>query len=301
VVPRRFGHPYGLALEGQTRDPDALLSRAGRHLFVVPWREFSLVGVWHAVYDGDPDAFRVTARELGRYIAEVNAACPGLGLRPGEVRLWNAGLVPFGENRPGARDLSYGKRSLLVDHARGHGPKGLVTLIGIRFTMARGDAARAMDIISAGLGRGRARPVTDRLPVYGGDTGPFEHYVTQALQQAGPSLDPVVLRALLQNYGTAWANVLGCAGEQAVLLETVGSSTVVKAEVVHAVREEMAMRLADVVFRRTDLATGGHPGQEAIRVCAETMGAELGWTAARRGNEIQTVQGLLAARTCQAS
>ena len=49
VLRRRIVDRYGIALPGATRDPDALISRAARHLFVVPWREHSLVGVWHAV------------------------------------------------------------------------------------------------------------------------------------------------------------------------------------------------------------------------------------------------------------
>ena len=38
IVPRRFDHPYALAVSGQTSDPDAVLSREARHLFAVPWR-----------------------------------------------------------------------------------------------------------------------------------------------------------------------------------------------------------------------------------------------------------------------
>jgi glycerol-3-phosphate dehydrogenase len=39
----------------------------------------------------------------------------------------------------------------------------------------------------------------------------------------------------------------------------------------------MAHTLADVVFRRTDLATGGNPGYEALRRCAALMAEHAGW------------------------
>ncbi|MCG8510367.1 MAG: hypothetical protein MI741_14160, partial [Rhodospirillales bacterium] len=39
----------------------------------------------------------------------------------------------------------------------------------------------------------------------------------------------------------------------------------------------MAMTLADVVFRRTDMATGGYPGRTALRRCADLMAGEFGW------------------------
>jgi glycerol-3-phosphate dehydrogenase len=65
-----------------------------------------------------------------------------------------------------------------------------------------------------------------------------------------------------------------------------GSKDVLKAEVVHAVREEMACRLKDVVMRRTDLGSLGHPGEEALRACAGLMAAELGWDEARKREEV---------------
>ena len=61
------------------------------------------------------------------------------------------------------------------------------------------------------------------------------------------------------------------------------------AEVVNAVRDEMATRLADVVFRRTDLATGGHPG-EALAEAADLAAQELGWDERRRADELADVE-----------
>ena len=47
--------------------------------------------------------------------------------------------------------------------------------------------------------------------------------------------------------------------------------------IVAAVREEMAQTLSDVIFRRTDLGTGGHPGQTELSECAQLVAEELGW------------------------
>ena len=110
-----------MAVLGRTRDPDAVLSRPARHLFLVPWRNFTLVGVWHVVWDRHPDEVTVTAQELESFIDEINEAYPSLNLTLGDVRLWNAGLVPFGINEPGAINLSYGKKSNLIDHQKTQG------------------------------------------------------------------------------------------------------------------------------------------------------------------------------------
>jgi glycerol-3-phosphate dehydrogenase len=58
------------------------------------------------------------------------------------------------------------------------------------------------------------------------------------------------------------------------------------AEVTYAVREEMAVRLADVILRRTELGSGSHPGQAAIAAAARGMQQLLGWSDLQREEEI---------------
>ena len=95
---------------------------------------------------------------------------------------------------------------------------------------------------------------------------------------------------LLHNYGSGYLEVLRfCEGEPA-LLERLDSASVIRAEVVHAVRAEMAQKLGDVVFRRTDLGTAGHPGDSALRECAAVMAGELGWDERRVENELAEVR-----------
>jgi glycerol-3-phosphate dehydrogenase len=97
-------------------------------------------------------------------------------------------------------------------------------------------------------------------------------------------------RALLQNYGSRFPDILRYVKENPGWIEPVGASTVIKAEVVHAVREELAQKLEDIVLRRTELGTAGHPGQTALAVCAEIMAAELAWTQSRTRGEVQQLE-----------
>jgi glycerol-3-phosphate dehydrogenase len=290
VVRRRVVGECALAVTGRTKDPDALLSRQHRHLFLAPWRDYTLVGVWHVVHKGLPGEFAVSAAELQGFIDEVNEAYPALRLTLDDVSMWNAGLVLFGDNRPGAVDLSYGKRSRIVDHAGVHGVQGLVTLIGVRYTTARGDAAQAVDLLCEKLGRRTPRPPTAEMPIYGGQIACFESFLRQAITQRPPAVPVEAMRPLVHGYGSEYKRVLRYLEENPEWAETVGDSTVLKAEVVHAVREEMAQKLSDVVLRRTELGTGGHPGDVALRACADVMAAELGWDETRRQKELREVR-----------
>ena len=94
---------------------------------------------------------------------------------------------------------------------------------------------------------------------------------------------------LVTTYGTQFRQVVRHIKENNSLGESIGLSPIIKAQIVHAVREEMAQNLADVVFRRTDLATGDYPGREALRKCADILAVELGWVQPRIGQEIDSV------------
>lgn len=61
------------------------------------------------------------------------------------------------------------------------------------------------------------------------------------------------------------------------------------ARVRQAVREEMAVRLSDVILRRTALGVPPGPSRESVAAAARIAGAGLGWSAAREEAEIDDV------------
>jgi glycerol-3-phosphate dehydrogenase len=73
----------------------------------------------------------------------------------------------------------------------------------------------------------------------------------------------------------------------------VADTDTVMAEVAYAVQHEMALRLADVILRRTDLGSGSHPGEPALTGVALGMQPLLGWSDQKREEEIAHTQGAL--------
>ena len=57
VLNRPWIHSYGLACSAMSKDVDAVIDRGSRHLFLLPWRDYTLTGVWHKAYSGTPDRF----------------------------------------------------------------------------------------------------------------------------------------------------------------------------------------------------------------------------------------------------
>ena len=294
IVDRAPTSEYGVAVQGLSRDKDAVLGRATRHLFAVPWRDKTLIGVWHSLFPEFPDAAHVQPEELDTWMAELNSVYPALQLKASEVTFANCGLVPFGETAT-QTELSFGKESRLIDHRAVHGIAGLVSLVGIRFTTARADAARALNMLLRQMPRAPAAVDTARLPLAGGEIEDFAAFEAQALLTKPPTVNAEILRTLLRNHGTRYAQVLRGRDPQVVA----GSNTLV-AEIRHAVDQEMAMKLEDVVMRRTELGAGSHPGRRTLEAAAMEMAKHLRWSDSRMRDELSATERTLARHLARA-
>jgi glycerol-3-phosphate dehydrogenase len=284
LVDRKPKSAYALAVPGWSKDSDALVSRAARHLFAVPWRDCTLIGVWHRLFSQRPDTAQVDESEIESWLAEMNASQPAMQLTREDVIYANCGLVPFGDGRTAPGHLSFGKESRFIDH-RAHGIGGLVSLIGIRFTTARGDSARALDLLLQQMPGAPARAPTDEAPLAGGNISDFAALEAAARREVAPEISTRTLHAWLRNHGTDYRALATLAGnpEQAIRL---GAGDTLMAEVTHAVRSEMAMHLDDVVMRRTNLGSGSHPGAPALTAAAQGMQSLLGWTDRQRDEQV---------------
>ncbi len=291
VIKRRFKSPYGLALLSGSKDADSVLDRGGRHLFLIPWRDYTLVGVWHKIFTNRPEAVTVSRDELEEYVAEVNRAYPNLRLRVDEISTVNMGLTLFGEeDAQESGKLSFGKRSRIVDHEKEHDVAGLLTSIGVRATMARGVAEKVVGVVSKRIGKVLLPSRTDTLPVFGGDIEDIEELQERAMAELADVLPQQSIISLVRNHGSRYRDVLDIASDQdGKFSGTLPGSSVVKAEVVYSIREEMAMKLSDIVFRRTELGTGSKPHRAALEDCAAIAAKELSWDQDRIQQELDEV------------
>lgn len=292
IVNRRPTSKYALAVSGLSRDEDAVLGRATRHLFLAPWRDRTLVGVWHRLFPQHPDTARIEPEELQQWLDELNAVNPELSLKLDEVSFGNCGLVPFGEHAD-SQSLQFGKETRFVDHRKTHGVGGLVTLIGIRYTMARADAERALDMLLAQRERQPPQVDTARLPLAGGAIENVAALREHVHSLHDRSVSAASLDSLLCHQGANYGRVLQHLEVDPRMRDKAPGTNVLAAEIHHAVMNEMALHLDDVVFRRTDMSGHAHPGNAALAFAAERMAALLGWTAQRTADEIAATQRIL--------
>ncbi len=289
VVPS-LTEEVGLAVPSAHRDPDAIVDVGGRRFFITPWRDHSLIGTTDTVYRGDPDDFRITDKDIRDFIDEINEAYPPANLKREDVSFAFGGLRPITEaNIDSGSTVS--RKYEVMDHARDLKVDGLVSVVGVKYTTCRFLAEKVVNVVFKKLGRSSPSSSSETQPLAGGDIERIADYTNEAIMKDDGLCGEKVIRHLVSNYGSQYTDILDLVDEQQELGAFVpGSDEVLKAEITHAVRNECAFHLDDIVMRRTDLGTLGHPGADALRAVAEIASAELGWGDFIRESELDRVE-----------
>jgi len=266
-----------LVVPEMTRTRALTVEADGGHFFVLPWRGNSLLGTTDTAFAGTPDAVSVSERDIDDFLAFINAHLPDAHLERHDVRHFYAGLRPLVDD--GRRDTyRASRRSELVDHGKEDGVDGLLSAIGGKWTTSRHLAEQVVDKVVSRLEKSteRCATMTARLPGAPADG-------LAALPNAPNG-------HIARLYGARAPQMLAIASDQPAMREPLSPSGDVAAQVVFAMRAEMALTLEDVVMRRTGIGQLGHPVDQVLKRCATLMANELGWSEAQRQSEVAVVE-----------
>lgn len=259
----------------------------GRHFFILPWRGHSLIGTTDKMYKGNPDAFRVTEADIKGLIDEVNESYPSARLTRDDVLFQYGGLRPIVEKETSVEIEVYdaSRKYEIYDHAADDQIQGFITVIGGKYTTSRNLAQQLVDLTLTKLERDPVPCLTHATPLYGGEMSRYASFLDRAIKQRPAGLADKVIANLCRNYGTRYLDVLMSADKKHLKLLCKHLPDIM-AEVVYAMRAEMALSLSDVLFRRTGLCTLGNPGDDVIEAVADCMARNLKWNKAHRQAEI---------------
>jgi glycerol-3-phosphate dehydrogenase len=288
IITRSLFSTYAVGLPGPQayRDTEAVVNKGRRFLFVTPWRGCSLIGTTYTISDTEPDGFEITPQDVHTFLDDVNQAYPPANLHPEEVSFVHGGLVPISGTHPVTGDIQLAKHYQLYDHRR-EGYQGLISVVGVKYTTARHVAEKVVDHVFETWGHQPPRSVSAVTPLYGGDIEQFSTFLRAEIGKQPYGFGEEIMRRLIYNYGVVYPEVLRYMEPHAQCNK---QEAIRKAEILYGIYEEMAQRLTDIMFRRTELGTIGHPGEACLRSCAEIMGTELGWNTAKVDQEISQVE-----------
>jgi glycerol-3-phosphate dehydrogenase len=286
------GHAAGISsIPSELIEEDTLVREGSRLYFIAPWRDVSLVGTAHLPYGGNPDDYAVTEQEVTTFLGEINQAYPSAELRREDVYNFYGGLLPMKGLHRKSGEVNLLKHFMIVDHTREDNWDGIISLLGVKYTTARNVAEKAVDLAIRKLGVAFSKSTSDETPVHGGQIKRFNDFLDQAIRSKPERLSDETMEHLVYNYGSAYPDIVKhCADDPGLATPLPCQMHVIEAEVLHAVREEMAVHLTDVVARRTELGSDKEPGNECLSACAVIMARVLGWDDRRKREEIEAAK-----------
>ncbi len=285
-VPReRIGHDHAFIFEAPSDQ---------RVMFVLPWRDdLTLIGTTDDFHDGPPESVAATPEDVNYLLEATNHLFPSAHLTRSDVLSAWAGLRPLvaPDERPARGETDAGEVSREFEVREE--PDGVFTLMGGKLTSHRAMAEDTMDRVVEFLEGADVSPArksdTARVVLPGGSFESLDRLYDHVGERAAALgiAQPSAAR-LARAYGSRAGAVLELVRDRPQLgAPILDGRPHILAEAVYSVREEYALRVEDVLYRRTRVGLETRDGvAEAARRAAAVMGPELAWTEGRVDEEI---------------
>lgn len=264
-----------------------LMPRKGRHFFLIPWRGYSLIGTTDKEYIGNPDEYKVTKQSIQELLDDVNSAFGDGNLTYNDIKFAYGGLRPLVEDQVEGTYQS-SRRYEIYDNAQ-EGVDGLITVEGGKYTTSRNLAVNVMKLVEKKLQRKLPPSVTHTRYLAGCQIKDLKAFFN-TVYSSYSSFSKNTLEVCAKYYGSELDALMHIAGSNKKYREIVTHDGEILAEVIYAIRHEMARTLPDIVFRRTGICTAGNPGNDVLALVAETAAKELKWDQKELQRQLKTVQ-----------
>ena len=273
VSKKKIFKEYAVALEGQGsyEDKDALIKRGKRLYFFVPWRGHTMIGTEYEGSNASPDSLQVSRETVQNMVDEVNAIYPPAQMKYEDISFFHAGLLPM-HSESESTAIQMEKNSTFFEHKESDFHR-VLSVKGVKYTTAPWIAHEITGFLK------KQYPPEKRKGI--------EKNPSLSLGQENVE-DSALYMSLRKKYGKRAGKIYSSMEKQddIWLDETSG---LLKAEIHYLVAEEMACKLADIIFRRTGLGSADCPPLNLLVKTAAFMGEILGWDAARQKQEVDEV------------
>jgi glycerol-3-phosphate dehydrogenase len=240
--------------------------RDGRHIFLIPWGGFTLIGTTDTDYQGDLDRPAATLDDVEYLLEAMQHTFPGAQIKHDDIISTFAGLRPL-VSAPG-NPSALSREHVIVDSL-----SGLITISGGKLTTHRLMGEHLTDHVQKRL----AEEFSIHARSGCRTKEPLEYAQIERVRVSG--VDEPVGEHLVDAYGGDATWVLAYAEENPSLGQRiVPELPYLMAEALYAVQHEMALTLCDVLIRRTHVIYETRDGGgEQARAVAELMAPRLGW------------------------
>jgi len=258
-----------------------------RMIFVIPWRQFSMVGTTDTDFDGDPDRLWATREEVEYLLGAVRPALPDPRVTLDQVVYTYAGVRPLAFEEGSSASRVSRDHKVVVEGDGGR----FLSITGTKLTCFRSLAEEVGDRVMRALGR-RVPSRTAELTLDGLDdeAGKIEArtWMDVSEEMAATGLSRETLEILVETYGRGFARVLALLRKLPDGAERLcPRNPEIVAQLHHAVREEMAVSLQDFLLRRTGIGQSPCLGLDCFESVGRRMGELAAWSPRRLQAELE--------------
>lgn len=275
-------HAIALATRHQS---DAKLDRGGRHVFLIPWRGYSLIGTSYDEVNSPDGDLSIKAHHVDELLKSVNAALPSARLTRADVISGYSGLYPLQTEDIQSAVYQGTGEYRIIDHAAANKVEGLITALGAKFTTGRKISALCMPLIAKKVG-GSAE--VKRTKLHGCDYRSFSKFLASKKAQYGDVYSPEAIAHSATLFGTDIDAFFESIEDRPELRAPLcAGQPDLAGQVVWAVDHEQAMTLDDILYGRTSLGLLGVNHAE-LAFMADLMAERLEWNKEERAHHLQT-------------
>jgi glycerol-3-phosphate dehydrogenase len=248
--------------------------RRARQIMWAPWRDREIVGTHHMIVPaGDPFAWRES--DATAFLADLGRTLPALDVRPEDVLLVHAGLLPL-DRAAGGDPTGLLRRHRIFDRTA-HGARGVISAVSVRYTTARATAERAVDMAVLHCGRAAGPCRTALTPLPSAPASPADLLAHARASAPAIGLPDEVIEHLVCSYGSRYQAIIDEFRECPGWNERVEpGSPVIAAELLIGVRNEMALSVPDLLYRRVELGSRGAVDGRVVETASAILSAEIG-------------------------
>jgi len=269
----------------------AIINRGGRHVFVIPWRNHSLIGTTYDAYQDELNDVRPTENDINELISDINSALGQEVLSRNKVRYSYAGIYPLIDDEINTKVYQGTGEYQVIDHAEKEHIEGLVTVFGAKYTTARLLAEKAVDKLALKFNKTLRPCCTRSMPLYCGDIRDMGKFRLKKQIQYKNLLSKESIDHLITHYGTDIDKVLSYIQQDSQWSQCLSNDLPdIEAQVVYAAEQEMICHLDDFIFRRTGLGTLGYPGDDLLARCNAIFSEHLNWNKTRQLLEVERIR-----------
>lgn len=255
----------------------------GRPFFIIPWNDLYLIGTTDIRYDEDLAEIRASRAEVDYLLAETNRVFPKAALAVSDIHYAYAGVRPLPRREKGP-ESSITRKHIIKKNRKI--ARGLISIIGGKLTTYRNLAEQAVNRVGKSLGRKLpdCRTQDNLLP------GAYRLDEARQALESFDGLSEKGAERLLSIYGGRAIDLIDLANTRPPLQKTIDEErTVLAAEVVFSIREEMARTLIDIVHRRLMTGLAADQGRALYEMIASIAADEFGWSDSERHAQIKAL------------